>query len=560
MAHAQPATSLHAASSRARGLPAAFGAGCKSGGEGSTAARRRLAARRFRPLAASVTEHFGVEDWPAVQQLLAAAGGDHLARLRAVLAVRPDLVAARTWAPASPDDVASGYSALHFAAAGDNVECLAALLAAGADVRARDDRGATALHWCAAAVASLDHEGSCGLCLRALIAAGADVDARDEDGETALHCAARLGNLAAIRCLAEAGAYLGAANLEGESPQIVARNHCKWEAAVLLGQLQAELDGALVQEGAPEAECVGGVWLSEFPVDEWSEEAQLIAAASAGDLRRLRAVLASRPELVDARTALPCSVASGYSALHFAAFNGHMACVRALLAAGADVRARDDRGATALHWAAGAAGALARERGGEPCLRQLVGAGADVDARDEDGETALHCAARLGNLVAIRCLAEAGAYLGAANLEGVTPRILARNCCKYEAAELLGQLQAELEAQMGHQGPGLLPGAAQQSQAVDAEQQWAAGLFGPELVGAAVRVWWAEREEFMLGHVTSCAMPDRVHTVRFDAADLCMRWQRVRLQHELVEVQRPDGSWARFIPAQLQRQGSAFDQ
>lgn len=211
-----------------------------------------------------------------MQQLLAAAGGDHLARLRAVLAVRPDLVAARTWAPASPDDVASGYSALHFAAAGDNVECLAALLAAGADVRARDDRGATALHWCAAAVASLDHEGSCGLCLRALIAAGADVDARDEDGETALHCAARLGNLAAIRCLAEAGAYLGAANLEGESPQIVARNHCKWEAAVLLGQLQAELDGALVQEGATGA-CICFVVLPLLGVPCWPAGQQQLA-------------------------------------------------------------------------------------------------------------------------------------------------------------------------------------------------------------------------------------------------------------------------------------------
>jgi ankyrin repeat protein len=146
-------------------------------------------------------------------------------------------------------------------------------------------------------------------------------------------------------------------------------------------------------------------------VDDWPAEAQLIAAASAGDLARLRAVLAEHPGTVNARTRLPCSVASGYCALHFAAFNGHVACVGELLAAGAEPSTRDDRGATPLHWLAASAGLAGDQARGEACLRLLLAAGADPDARDEDGETALHSAARLGNVAAVRGLAEAGAYL-----------------------------------------------------------------------------------------------------------------------------------------------------
>jgi ankyrin repeat protein len=87
--------------------------------------------------------------------------------------------------------------------------------------------------------------------------------------------------------------------------------------------------------------------------------------------------------------------------------------VRALVAAGADVRAKDELGATALHYSAtpGAVSALlaagadkeARAGGdstplaygglGEDAALALIAAGADPDAKDEDGEGLAHVAA-----------------------------------------------------------------------------------------------------------------------------------------------------------------------
>ncbi len=70
--------------------------------------------------------------------------------------------------------------------------------------------------------------------------------------------------------------------------------------------------------------------------------------------------------------------------LHEAALSGDAAGIRALLAGGADVDARDEAGATALHLAA-----LSGDAAG---IRALLAGGADVDARDDDGATALHAA------------------------------------------------------------------------------------------------------------------------------------------------------------------------
>ena len=55
------------------------------------------------------------------------------------------------------------------------------LIAAGADVNAKDDKNETALWWAA-------HEGHIEIA-KALIAAGADVNAKDNDNETAMDVA-----------------------------------------------------------------------------------------------------------------------------------------------------------------------------------------------------------------------------------------------------------------------------------------------------------------------------------------------------------------------------------
>ncbi|MGO4871374.1 MAG: ankyrin repeat domain-containing protein [Roseiarcus sp.] len=60
---------------------------------------------------------------------------------------------------------------------------------------------------------------------------------------------------------------------------------------------------------------------------------------------------------------------------------GHVAIVHAFLAKGASANARDARGGTALHWAAG--------RGKLDVVELLLAEGADIDARDGAGRTAL---------------------------------------------------------------------------------------------------------------------------------------------------------------------------
>ncbi len=63
---------------------------------------------------------------------------------------------------------------------------------------------------------------------------------------------------------------------------------------------------------------------------------------------------------------------------------GHEAIVHAFLAKGASANARDARGGSALHWAAG--------RGKIDVVALLLAEGADVDARDGAGRTALDVA------------------------------------------------------------------------------------------------------------------------------------------------------------------------
>jgi len=81
----------------------------------------------------------------------------------------------------------------------------------------------------------------------------------------------------------------------------------------------------------------------------------LFAAAERGDVEAVRALLAADPDLVRARDE------TGATALHVAAFHGHHAVADVLLAAGADVNARDGMyDATPLGWATH----FLRERGG----------------------------------------------------------------------------------------------------------------------------------------------------------------------------------------------------
>ena len=114
---------------------------------------------------------------------------------------------------ARPADVLKAVAALHAAAAQGRADDLHHLLAAHPDLldaRGADHLGATALHAAAA--------GNQIACVRLLLEAGAAVDIRDSgDNALALHFAAQAADLEIVRALVEAGADV---NGEGDDHQL----------------------------------------------------------------------------------------------------------------------------------------------------------------------------------------------------------------------------------------------------------------------------------------------------------------------------------------------------
>lgn len=103
----------------------------------------------------------------------------------------------------------------------------------------------------------------------------------------------------------------------------------------------------------------------------------------------------------------------GRTALLLAANDGQAPRVQALLAAGADIDARDLAGATALM--------LAAHGGHAAVVQALLAAGADIDARDARNWSALMIAAQAGQLPVVLALADANAGLDASHPRGGAP-------------------------------------------------------------------------------------------------------------------------------------------
>ncbi|XP_049797542.1 poly [ADP-ribose] polymerase tankyrase-1-like [Schistocerca nitens] len=123
-----------------------------------------------------------------------------------------------------------------------------------------------------------------------------------------------------------------------------------------------------------------------------------------------------------------------------AAKEGAMEELRALLAAGADVRARDMffGNMTALHKAAW--------KGQVEAARCLLGGGAEVDARDSDQNTPLHLAAWHGQPAMVRLLVASHAHPDARKSNWWTPLHYAAMNGQREAAAALLEAGADREA------------------------------------------------------------------------------------------------------------------
>ena len=320
-----------------------------------------------------------------------------------------------------------------------------ALLAAGANLEARNEYGDTPLHEAA------EHNGNPAV-IETLLSAGADLDAGYENERTPLHLAVRLNdNPAVFATLLTAAApmarntawwtVLHRAAWNNDNPAVVETLRAAW-AEQIEGK-RAGLDcndwnenKDFFQDASVEdvIACLNaganpnsrGDWdrASLHHAAWWNEDSAVIEVLLAGGAD-VHATSEARDH---------CCRRSKITPLHWAGDNLNPEVTKLLLAAGADIHARDGAGQTPLHWAAGGGFYhTGNDADRNPAVIELLlAAGADVNARSSSGWTPLHFAAdTIKDLRAMELLIAAGANLMLQNRNGDSPFDKARRGHKY---------------------------------------------------------------------------------------------------------------------------------
>jgi len=223
--------------------------------------------------------------------------------------------------------------------------------------------------------------------LRLLIAAGASLTATDIDGETALHKAAYYGRSTLCRILLDEGCDFSSKNKAGKTAaQLATENHQdQWEACVAMlaasetaaGALASALEGTAPKKfrfPTPQKYQPAPAGLSKAIYDALSDnidKSDLKASALAFYVQEW----AGNNSAIDGYRD-----EDGRTPLLRAAYFGHAAAIRLLVAAGAHIGAVDHLGNTALHWTA--------ENSDEKSCRFLVGENASISVKNRAGASA----------------------------------------------------------------------------------------------------------------------------------------------------------------------------
>ncbi|MBN3288716.1 ANR10 protein, partial [Polyodon spathula] len=144
----------------------------------------------------------------------------------------------------------------------------------------------------------------------------------------------------------------------------------------------------------------------------------------------------------------------GWTPIHWAAHFGKIECVIRLVQVGSGINATTTRFAqTPAHIAA---------FGGHPdCLMWLLQGGADINRQDYVGETPIHKAARSGSMDCVNALLLQGAKAHLRNASGLTAADLAHAQGFQECAQLLSNVQNQLNQLNGFYTNGALSGVHQ---------------------------------------------------------------------------------------------------
>jgi ankyrin repeat protein len=287
---------------------------------------------------------------PKLAAVLAAVRSGDRATLEKLIAADPAIVSAKDPAGSTP---------LHHAAGFGTLNSLTLLVDKGADINARNRRGATPLHW------AVHDEAK----VRLLLARGADVNAKQVEGRTPVYQAAVLGGgLPVLRLLLEHGGNASTPILIGQTPLAV---------AAIRGDVDAMR--ALIEKGA------------DVNAKNGAGNTALMAAATNGHAGAVRLLLEKG---ADARATSKL----GETALGNAAMAGDLETVNMLLERGADVNSRNSRGYSPLLLAAGSDAMHAG------IVKTLLAKGADTTFSADYDEDVLMLAAKRGNTEVTRLL------------------------------------------------------------------------------------------------------------------------------------------------------------
>ena len=266
-----------------------------------------------------------------------------------------------------------------------------------------DDRGTTLLTWAM-------KWGKMKIARR-LIDCGADPNQPGEDGGLPIRLAAMHGDNAMLSLLLKKGVPVDAAHDGYTAMMLAALNDRNETVDMLLGR------GANIDAQAPKDGDTALIW-----------------AARDGKMAALH-------ELIRHHASLDLADNSGMTALHEAIRHCRMDPAQALLAAGANVNARNKNGTTPLMFAGAQYGP------GEKCTEMLVKCGAKPDNQNEFGETALMWAVTDGSEKSALALIESHADLNLQDTNGNTALMRAISHGQRDAAKAMIRKGTRLNVQ-----------------------------------------------------------------------------------------------------------------